>query len=54
MIQSCGGQKLAILMPPTVGQPIGEFRSDFVIKIGVVVRDMAPLTVRQWSDIIDA
>ena len=41
-------------MPPIVGRPIGEFRSDFVTKIGVVVHDMAPLMVRQWSDITDA
>ena len=54
MLQSHGGQKLAILMPPTVGQPIGEFRFDFMIEIGVVMHDMAPLMVRQWSDITDA
>lgn len=41
-------------MPPTVGRPVGEFRSDFVTEIGVVVRDMAPLTIRHWSDITDA
>ena len=41
-------------MPPTVGRPIGEFCFDFMIEIGVMARDMASLTVRQWSDITDA
>ena len=54
LIQKCDGQMLSVLVPPTVGRPVGEFRSEFLTEVGVVVHDMAPLSIRQWSDITDA
>ena len=54
LVQTRGGQKLLILLPPGVGRPLEEFRSEFLTGIGVAVRDMAPLTVKKWSEITDA
>ena len=45
LIQKCGGQMLSVLLPPTVGRPVGEFRYEFLIEVGLVVHDMAPLFV---------
>ena len=45
---------MPILLPPVVGRPLGEFRSEFLTEVEVVVRDMAPLMVRKWRDITDA
>ena len=53
LVQTRGGQKLPILLPPEVRRPLGEFYSEFLIEIGVVVHDMAPLTVKKWSEITD-
>ena len=54
LVQTRGGQKLSILLQPKVGQPLGQFRSKFLIEVGVVVHDMEPLTVKKWREIIAA
>ena len=41
--------KLVVSIPENLGKPVGPTRPYFVTEIGVVVRQMAPLSVKSWG-----